>query len=169
MTPLLALESGESYVAGAYLVFVALLLIYVAIMAGKLGRIQRGIRELADRAEKRRETAEMSGLLALGVSHRTAPLELRERLALTEGRAAGVLSGLVSRGADHRGGGDLDLQPDRALSGRRRHGRGRDRRARGARARGVDPARPSCSARSTRCAAATPPPTCSTSPPGSTR
>ena len=39
----------------------------------------------------------MSGLLALGVSHRTAPLELRERLALTEGRAAGVLSGLVSQ------------------------------------------------------------------------
>jgi glutamyl-tRNA reductase len=38
----------------------------------------------------------MSGLLALGVSHRTAPLELRERLALTEGRAAGVLNGLVS-------------------------------------------------------------------------
>ena len=38
----------------------------------------------------------MSGLLTLGVSHRTAPLELRERLALTEGRAAGVLSGLVS-------------------------------------------------------------------------
>jgi glutamyl-tRNA reductase len=37
----------------------------------------------------------MSGLLALGVSHRTAPLELRERLALTEGRAAGVLNGLV--------------------------------------------------------------------------
>ena len=37
----------------------------------------------------------MSGLLALGVSHRTAPLALRERLALTEGRAAGVLSGLV--------------------------------------------------------------------------
>jgi hypothetical protein len=51
MTPLLALESGEGYVAGAYLVFVALLLIYVAIMAGKLQRIQRQIRELADRAE----------------------------------------------------------------------------------------------------------------------
>ena len=53
MTPLLALESGEGYVAGAYLAFLALLLIYVAIMAGKLDRIQRGIRELADRAEKR--------------------------------------------------------------------------------------------------------------------
>ncbi|MGH2957802.1 MAG: glutamyl-tRNA reductase [Solirubrobacterales bacterium] len=38
----------------------------------------------------------MSGLLALGVSHRTAPLALRERLALTEGRAAGVVGALVS-------------------------------------------------------------------------
>jgi glutamyl-tRNA reductase len=41
----------------------------------------------------------VSGLLALGVSHRTAPLALRERLALTEGRAAGVLSGLVGESA----------------------------------------------------------------------
>lgn len=38
----------------------------------------------------------MSGLLALGVSHHTAPLELRERLALTEGRAASVLNALIS-------------------------------------------------------------------------
>jgi glutamyl-tRNA reductase len=38
----------------------------------------------------------MSGLLALGVSHRTAPLALREQLALTEGHAAGVLNALVS-------------------------------------------------------------------------
>jgi glutamyl-tRNA reductase len=36
-------------------------------------------------------------LLALGVSHKTAPLELRERMALTEGRAVGVLSDLVDR------------------------------------------------------------------------
>ncbi len=36
----------------------------------------------------------MSELLALGISHRTAPLELRERLALPEGRAAGVLNEL---------------------------------------------------------------------------
>lgn len=39
----------------------------------------------------------MAELLALGVSHKTAPLELRERLALTEGRAAGVLRQLVER------------------------------------------------------------------------
>jgi glutamyl-tRNA reductase len=37
----------------------------------------------------------MSGLLALGVSHHTASLELRERLALPEGRAAGVLRELI--------------------------------------------------------------------------
>jgi len=36
----------------------------------------------------------VSDLFALGISHKTAPLELRERLALTEGRAAGVLSDL---------------------------------------------------------------------------
>jgi glutamyl-tRNA reductase len=36
----------------------------------------------------------MSEILALGISHRTAPLELRERLALPEGRAAGVLNEL---------------------------------------------------------------------------
>jgi glutamyl-tRNA reductase len=35
-------------------------------------------------------------ILALGLSHKTAPLELRERVALTEGRAAGVLRELVS-------------------------------------------------------------------------
>jgi len=37
----------------------------------------------------------MSELLALGVSHKTAPLDLRERLALPEGRAVGVLGELV--------------------------------------------------------------------------
>jgi glutamyl-tRNA reductase len=37
----------------------------------------------------------MSELLALGVSHKTAPLELRERLSLTEGRAVGALRELT--------------------------------------------------------------------------
>jgi glutamyl-tRNA reductase len=40
-------------------------------------------------------------LLALGISHKTAPLELRERLALTEGRAVGVLGELVEAAAVH--------------------------------------------------------------------
>ena len=37
----------------------------------------------------------MAELLALGVSHKTAPLELRERMALTEGHAVGLLGELV--------------------------------------------------------------------------
>ena len=42
----------------------------------------------------------MSGnLLSLGVSHKTAPVALRERLALPEGRAAGFLSELVTQAA----------------------------------------------------------------------
>jgi glutamyl-tRNA reductase len=40
----------------------------------------------------------MAELLALGASHKTAPLELRERLALTEGRAVGILAELRDRG-----------------------------------------------------------------------
>ncbi len=38
----------------------------------------------------------MAEVLVLGVSHKTAPLELRERLALTEGRAVGVLGELIT-------------------------------------------------------------------------
>ena len=41
----------------------------------------------------------MAELLTLGVSHKTAPLELRERLALPEGRAAGVVRELVDTAA----------------------------------------------------------------------
>jgi glutamyl-tRNA reductase len=40
----------------------------------------------------------MAEVLVLGVSHKTAPLELRERLALTEGRAVGILGELVTSG-----------------------------------------------------------------------
>jgi hypothetical protein len=50
--PALPLDEAGKYVAGAYLVFVALLLVYVAIMAAKLQRIERELRELAERAEE---------------------------------------------------------------------------------------------------------------------
>ncbi len=43
----------------------------------------------------------MSELLALGVSHKTAPLDLRERLALTEGRAVGALRELTDAAGIH--------------------------------------------------------------------
>ncbi len=43
----------------------------------------------------------MSEILALGVSHKTAPLELRERLSLTEGSAAGALRELTASEVIH--------------------------------------------------------------------
>jgi hypothetical protein len=52
VTPLLAIESAEGYVGGAYLVFLLLLLIYVAIMAAKLSRIQRELSSLAELGER---------------------------------------------------------------------------------------------------------------------
>ena len=54
MIPLLALESSDRYVGGAYLVFLLLLLIYVAIMAAKLSRIQRELGSIAELAERPR-------------------------------------------------------------------------------------------------------------------
>ena len=43
----------------------------------------------------------MSELLALGVSHKTAPLDLRERLSLTEGSAVGALRELTASEGIH--------------------------------------------------------------------
>jgi hypothetical protein len=53
MGPALPLDDAGPYVAAAYLVFLALVLVYVAIMAAKLSRISREIAELAELAERR--------------------------------------------------------------------------------------------------------------------
>jgi hypothetical protein len=53
--PALPLDEAGKYVAAAYLVFLALILIYVAIMATKLGRIEREISELSEIVERREE------------------------------------------------------------------------------------------------------------------
>jgi len=52
--PALPLDEAGKYVAGAYVVFVVLLVVYVAIMAAKLGRIERDLREVAAIAEDRK-------------------------------------------------------------------------------------------------------------------
>ncbi len=54
--PALPLDEAGKYVAAAYLVFLALVLIYVAIMASKLSRIEREVVELAEAVEGRRQT-----------------------------------------------------------------------------------------------------------------
>jgi hypothetical protein len=51
--PALPLHEAGKYVAGAYVVFVLLLVIYLGIMAAKLQRIERELRELAGFAETR--------------------------------------------------------------------------------------------------------------------
>jgi hypothetical protein len=51
--PALPLDEAGKYVAGAYIVFVLLLVIYVAIMAMKVQRIEKELRELASFVEHR--------------------------------------------------------------------------------------------------------------------
>jgi hypothetical protein len=62
--PALPLDDAGPYVAAAYLVFLALILIYVAIMASKLVRISRDlgeVTELLDRRERRGESVDARG------------------------------------------------------------------------------------------------------------
>jgi hypothetical protein len=54
----LALDTAEKYVAGAYVVFVALLGIYLAIMALRIDRMRRELGELNDLAERRTPESE---------------------------------------------------------------------------------------------------------------
>ena len=44
--PALPLDAAGKYVAAVYLVFLVLILIYVAIMSTRLGRVERDIAEL---------------------------------------------------------------------------------------------------------------------------
>jgi len=46
--PALPLDEAGKYVAGAYVVFIALILVYVAIIAAKIARIDREIADLED-------------------------------------------------------------------------------------------------------------------------
>ena len=99
LMPALPLDDAGPYVAAAYLVFLALILVYVAIMAeqascassarsaswrswssGDAGRARA-------RAPRR---CPMSELLALGASHKTAPIAVRERIALLDGTRRGA-------------------------------------------------------------------------------
>jgi type II secretory pathway component PulM len=65
--PALPLDEAGKYVAGAYVVFLVLIAVYVAIMAAKLQRIERELRELAGFAEARQQP-DMPGREAEDVS-----------------------------------------------------------------------------------------------------
>lgn len=53
MMPALPLDEAGKYVAAAYLVFLALVLIYVAIMAGRLARVEKDLGEVLDALDRR--------------------------------------------------------------------------------------------------------------------
>jgi hypothetical protein len=46
-------HTNDGYVAAAYIVFFAIVLIYVAIMAVRLGRVERKVRELSAQERQR--------------------------------------------------------------------------------------------------------------------
>ena len=49
--PALPLDEAGKYVAGAYVVFVALILVYVAIIGAKIARIERDVTAIVDAEE----------------------------------------------------------------------------------------------------------------------
>ena len=55
--PALPLDEAGKYVAGAYVVFLTLILVYVAIIGSKIARIEQQIDELLEVSEKRDEAA----------------------------------------------------------------------------------------------------------------
>jgi CcmD family protein len=55
------LHQAVPYVAGAYCFFFALILLYLAIMSGRLSRIERELGELTELAARRRGGAGSAG------------------------------------------------------------------------------------------------------------
>ncbi len=50
--PALPLDEAGKYVAGAYVVFVTLILVYVSIIGAKIARIERQVEELMELTEE---------------------------------------------------------------------------------------------------------------------
>ena len=84
IAPALPLHAAGKYVAGAYIVFVLVILIYVTIMAIRLGRTERALvelgRDIARREEDRGDT---------GGQRPGAELELEREAARLSGASRG--------------------------------------------------------------------------------
>ena len=55
--PALPLDEAGKYVAGAYVVFLTLILVYVTIIGAKIARIEQQIDELLELSEQRDKAA----------------------------------------------------------------------------------------------------------------
>ena len=51
--PALPLDEAGKYVAGAYGLFVTLLVVYIGIIGARIARVEREVKALADMAEER--------------------------------------------------------------------------------------------------------------------
>ena len=59
--PALPLDEAGKYVAGAYVVFLTLVLVYIAVIGAKVQRLARELSELAQREQARPEREAPSG------------------------------------------------------------------------------------------------------------
>jgi CcmD family protein len=75
--PALPLHTAGKYVAGAYIVAFALVLVYVAIMAMRLGKIERELGELVELTARER-TGSGEGTDGAGEEHARLGVEERE-------------------------------------------------------------------------------------------
>ena len=79
--PALPLDSAGPYVAGAYLVFLALVLVYVGIMASRLARIDRELSELMELVERRDAAADDAAATPAGPDESSRTTGQAERVA----------------------------------------------------------------------------------------
>jgi hypothetical protein len=85
IAPALPLHAAGKYVAGAYIVFVLVILIYVTIMAIRLGRTERALVELNRDLARREEGGDPAGTRApadppeLGLEREPARLSTASR------------------------------------------------------------------------------------------
>ena len=101
--PALPLDEAGKYVGGAYLVFLALILVYVAIMAAKLrassaswSSSTRSPSGAGSRAEEEREAVTDERAARARRLAQDRPVAVRERVALPDGRAERFMRELVA-------------------------------------------------------------------------
>jgi hypothetical protein len=104
--PALPLDEAGKYVAAAYLVFMALLLVYVTIMAVRLQRLDRQLGELAELAEENRADREVRGVAEGKVFERSQPTPAQAPPA-GSGREAEHSGGDISSGGGIPSGGGV--------------------------------------------------------------
>ena len=77
--PALPLDEAGKYVAGAYVVFLTLILIYVAIIGAKIARIEEQIDELIEVTEEGGRSPTVQGRPEEAREHQEAGLEAPPR------------------------------------------------------------------------------------------